>query len=157
VRENIAYGNLGASERAIERAAELANAHDFIQHLPDGYDTILGERGSTLSGGQRQRIAIARAAIRQAPIIILDEPTTGLDNASERAVTEALQRLTTGKTTFTISHNLQSVENADLILYLENGRIVEQGTHRELLDIGGRYTLLYREYGSKPEQFATIS
>jgi ATP-binding cassette, subfamily B, bacterial len=157
VRENIAYGNLGASERAIERAAELANAHDFIQHLPDGYDTILGERGSTLSGGQRQRIAIARAAIRQAPIIILDEPTTGLDNASERAVTEALQRLTTGKTTFTISHNLQSVENADLILYLENGCVVEQGTHGELLDIGGRYARLYQESGSKPERFATIS
>lgn len=127
IRENIAYGKLGATQPEIERAARIANAHDFILDLPQGYDTILGERGSKLSGGQRQRIAIARAAIRQSPIVILDEPTTGLDSASERAVNDALKRLTRGCTTFTISHNLTTVVDADLILYLEQGRILERG------------------------------
>lgn len=143
VRENIAYGWLGASDREIEAAARLANAHDFIRALPQGYDTILGERGASLSGGQRQRIAIARAAIRKAPIIILDEPTTGLDNENEQIVNEALDRLTTGRTTFLISHNLPTIVHADLILYLENGRIAEQGTHTELLRLGGRYAAMY--------------
>ncbi|AFY77270.1 ABC-type multidrug transport system, ATPase and permease component [Pleurocapsa sp. PCC 7327] len=105
IRENIAYGKLGATDAEIEQAAKIANAHDFIMNLPDGYETVLGERGCTLSGGQRQRIAIARAAIRKAPIVILDEPTTGLDNASEQAVNKALNRLTQGRTTFLISHN----------------------------------------------------
>ena len=153
VRENIAYGKLGATEREIERAARLANAHDFIVDLPQGYDTILGERGATLSGGQRQRIAIARAAIRQAPIVILDEPTTGLDRASERAVNTAFERLTQGKTTFIISHDLQAVRNADLILYLEGGRILERGTHSELMLLGSHYATLYRlqtTIGSRP-------
>lgn len=100
VKDNIAYGCLGASDLAIESAARLANAHDFIRALPEGYDTILGERGANLSGGQRQRISIARAAIRQAPIVILDEPTTGLDNENEHAVNEALDRLTQECTTF---------------------------------------------------------
>ena len=144
VRENIAFGKLGASDREVETAACLANAHDFIMELPDGYDTILGERGGTLSGGQRQRIKIARAAIRQAPIIILDEPTTGLDRASERAVNEAFEHLSLGKTTFIISHDLRAVENADLILYLEGGRILERGTHGELMGLGGHYATLYR-------------
>ena len=144
VRENIAYGKLGASDREVEKAARLANAHDFIMGLPDGYDTVLGERGGTLSGGQRQRIAIARAAIRQASIIILDEPTTGLDNASGRAVNTAFEHLTQGKTTFIISHDLQAVKNADLILYLEGGRILERGTHGELMGLGGHYATLYR-------------
>lgn len=143
VRENISYGCLGASDADIEAAARLANAHDFILHLPQGYDTILGERGASLSGGQRQRIAIARAAIRKAPIIILDEATTGLDNENEHIVNEALNRLTQGRTTFLISHNLQAIAHADLILYLENGRITEQGTHRELLRLGGRYAAMY--------------
>jgi ATP-binding cassette subfamily B protein len=144
VRDNIAYGKLGASEREVERAARLANAHDFIMDLPQGYDTVLGERGATLSGGQRQRIAIARAAIRQSPIVILDEPTTGLDTKSERAVMDALDRLTEGRTTFLISHNLRAVEHADLILYIEGGSIVEYGTHTELLGVGGRYATLYQ-------------
>jgi ATP-binding cassette subfamily B protein len=143
VRDNIAYGSLGASPEAVEWAARLANAHDFIQALPQGYDTILGERGATLSGGQRQRIAIARAAIRQSPIIILDEPTTGLDQQNEFEVNEALDRLTHGRTTFTISHNLRAVEQSDLILYLEKGRIFEQGTHAELMQLGDRYASLY--------------
>jgi ATP-binding cassette subfamily B protein len=143
VRDNIAYGCLGASDQEIEAAARLANAHEFILALPQGYDTILGERGATLSGGQRQRIAIARAAIRQAAILILDEPTTGLDNENSHSVNAALERLTQGRTTFFISHNLKAVEQADLILYLENGRIVEQGSHRELLALSDRYADLY--------------
>ncbi|MBF2073079.1 MAG: ABC transporter ATP-binding protein [Synechococcales cyanobacterium C42_A2020_086] len=144
VRENIAYGNLDASNAEIEAAARLANAHEFICNLPQGYDTLLGERGATLSGGQRQRIAIARAAIRRAPIVILDEPTTGLDNHSEQVVNDALRRLTRGCTTFTISHNLHAVEQVDRILYIENGRVLEQGTHTELLALNGRYAKLYQ-------------
>lgn len=144
VRENIAYGCLGASDVDVEAAARLANAHEFIVKLPQGYDTVLGERGATLSGGQRQRIAIARAAIRRAPIVILDEPTTGLDNHSEQVVNSALNRLTQGCTTFMISHNLQSVEQVDRILYVENGRVLEQGTHQELLQLGGRYAKLHQ-------------
>ena len=143
VRENIAYGKLGATELEVERAARLAGAHEFIQELPQGYDTILGERGATLSGGQRQRIAIARAAIREAPIIVLDEPTTGLDLASERSVNAAFERLTQGKTTFIISHDLQAIESADLILYLESGRILERGTHADLMGLGKHYATLY--------------
>ncbi|MFQ4142691.1 ABC transporter ATP-binding protein [Chlorogloeopsis sp. ULAP02] len=143
VKDNIAYGCLGASEQAIEQAARLANAHNFIMALPQGYDTVLGERGATLSGGQRQRISIARAAIRQAPIVILDEPTTGLDNENEHAVNEALERLTEGCTTFLISHNLKAVEKADSILYIEGGQILEQGTHAQLLRLGGRYAAMY--------------
>ncbi|WP_026736015.1 ABC transporter ATP-binding protein [Fischerella sp. PCC 9605] len=143
VRDNIAYGLLCALDEEIQAAARLANAHDFIMELPQGYDTILGERGATLSGGQRQRIAIARAAVRQAPIVILDEPTTGLDNENERLVSEALERLTQSRTTFLISHNLRAVEQVDLILYIEGGRIVECGTHKELMRFGGRYAAMH--------------
>jgi ATP-binding cassette subfamily B protein len=143
VRDNIAYGLTGATDEAIERAARLANAHDFILALPQGYDTVLGERGATLSGGQRQRIAIARAAIRSAPIIILDEPTTGLDNESDRLVSDALDRLTQNKTTLLISHNLRSAETADEIFYLEQGSILERGSHSELMQLNQNYARLY--------------
>ena len=144
VRENIAYGRLGATQAEIEAAAQLANAHEFILKLPQGYDTVLGERGATLSGGQRQRIAIARAAIRHSPIVILDEPTTGLDHHSEQTVNEALERLTQGCTTFTVSHNLRVTEQADLILYVEDGEIMEQGIHPDLICLKGRYARLYQ-------------
>ncbi|NJR22879.1 MAG: ABC transporter ATP-binding protein [Richelia sp. CSU_2_1] len=143
VKDNIAYGCLNATDAEIETAARLANAHDFIEGLPQGYDTILGERGATLSGGQRQRIAIARAAVRQSPIVILDEPTTGLDQENERAVSEALERLTQNCTTFWITHNLKAAEQADTILYIESGRVVEQGTHSELMLLGGKYAAMY--------------
>ena len=156
VRENIAYGKLGATEREIEWAAGLANAHEFILRLPHGYNTVLGERGATLSGGQRQRIAIARAAIRQAPIVILDEPTTGLDGASQRSVNGAFERLTQGKTTFIISHDLQAVKNADLILYLEGGRILERGTHGQLMHLEGYYATLYRLQTTVDQRVAEI-
>ncbi|MDY7014691.1 MAG: ABC transporter ATP-binding protein, partial [Cyanobacteriota bacterium] len=144
VRDNIAYGGSDVTDADIETAAHLANAHDFILQLPQGYDTLLGERGATLSGGQRQRIAIARAAIRNAPIVILDEPTVGLDNKSERAVTEALGRLTRESTTFLITHDLRSARNADRILYVEGGQICERGTHDELMRLGRRYAALYQ-------------
>ena len=143
VRDNIAYGDLAATDEDIERAARLANAHDFIMDLPEGYETVLGERGCTLSGGQRQRISIARAAVRNAPIVILDEPTTGLDQESEHLVNQALDRLTQGKTTFTISHNLKAIQDVDLILYMEKGQILERGTHRELIRLSGRYAAMY--------------
>jgi ATP-binding cassette, subfamily B, bacterial len=142
--DNIAYGAPGATREEVEAAARLANAHDFIRALPQGYDTILGERGVTLSHGQRQRIALARAAVRMAPLLILDEPTTGLDEENERAVLDALERLALGRTTFLITHDLRLAAGADLILYLEKGRVLERGTHAELMQAGRRYAAVYQ-------------
>jgi len=141
--QNIAYGKPEASRKEIVRAAELANAMEFIEKLPQGFDTIVGERGMTLSGGQRQRIAIARAIIRNTPILMLDEPTSGLDAASEKLVFEALDRLMEGKTTIVIAHRLSTVCRADVIFVVNEGKIVEQGRHKELLKAGGLYAELY--------------
>ncbi|MCC6166854.1 MAG: ATP-binding cassette domain-containing protein [Caldilineaceae bacterium] len=155
IRENIAYGAAGASNAEVEAAAKLANAHDFILALPQGYDTVLGERGATLSGGQRQRIAIARAAVRQAPLLIYDEPTTSLDNENEQAVVSALLQIATGRTTFWITHDLTLAEDADLILYIQDGRVQEQGAHAELMARDGRYAALYRiQLGSAAQSLA---
>nr|WP_232314902.1 ABC transporter ATP-binding protein [Picosynechococcus sp. PCC 7003] len=144
IRENIAYGIEDATMAKIEAAARLANAHDFILQLPQGYDTVVGERGTTLSGGQRQRLAIARAAMRQTPILILDEPTSGLDNVNEQLVFDALERLAENRTTFLVTHNLQLAIAADQILYLDQGQIREQGTHHELLARQGAYADLFQ-------------
>ncbi len=143
--QNIAYGKPEASRDEIIRAARLANAHEFIERAPEGYDTMVGERGVTLSGGQRQRIAIARAIIRNSPILILDEPTSGLDASSEKLVLEALGRLTAGKTVIVITHHLETIVKADVIFTLKDGRIVERGAHQQLLAQGGVYAHLYED------------
>jgi len=143
IRENIAYGRPDATLAEIEAAARAANADDFIRELEDGYDTLIGERGATLSGGQRQRIAIARALIRAAPILILDEPMTGLDVESEDKVRQALNRLMAGRTCVMITHDLQSIADADQVLLLEEGRIIGRGTHAELVASSTRYRRLY--------------
>jgi subfamily B ATP-binding cassette protein MsbA len=141
--QNIAYGKPEASRAEIIAAAKLANADEFIVQMPEGYDTMVGERGATLSGGQRQRIAIARAIIRNAPILILDEPTSDLDAASEELVFDALGRLMEGRTSMVIAHRLTTVRKADVIFVLDKGSIVEQGTHDQLLKQGGLYAELH--------------
>ncbi|HEX5577388.1 MAG TPA: ABC transporter ATP-binding protein, partial [Gemmatimonadaceae bacterium] len=144
VRNNIAYGSERTyTDEQVEAAAQAANAHRFISELPDGYATLLGERGTRLSGGQRQRLAIARALLRDPPILILDEATSALDTESERLVQEAVDRLLEGRTVFVIAHRLSTVVHADQILVLDRGRIIERGTHAELLSAGGAYHRLY--------------
>jgi subfamily B ATP-binding cassette protein MsbA len=141
--QNIAYGKPDADRAKIIRAAELANAHEFIEKMPEGYDTMVGERGVTLSGGQRQRIAIARAVIRETPILLLDEPTSGLDAESEQLVFEALDRLMQGKTCVVIAHHLATIQRAGVIFVVKDSSLAERGTHTELLAAGGVYAELY--------------
>jgi ATP-binding cassette, subfamily B, bacterial len=143
VWRNIAYGKPDATRAEILKAAELANAHEFIQEMPEGYDTIVGERGNTLSGGQRQRIAIARAVIRNTPILLLDEPSSGLDAASEKLVFDALDRLMEGKTSVVIAHRLSTISKANVIFVVDKGTIVQSGTQAELLQQGGLYAELH--------------
>lgn len=143
IAENIAYGKPDATDEEIARAAELANAAEFIDRMPEGYDTMVGERGVTLSGGQRQRITIARAIIRNAPILILDEPSAGLDSASEKLVFDALENLMQGRTSIVIAHRLATVRRADIIFVIDKGHVIESGTHEELLARGGLYSRLY--------------
>ena len=143
IRDNIAYGVMDASDEAIVRAAQAAHAHTFIQNLPEGYDTVVGERGVMLSGGQRQRLSIARALLRNTPLLILDEATSALDIESERHVQAALETLMRGRTSLVIAHRLSTVRKADKIAVLKNGAVIEEGVHQELLDSGGEYAQLY--------------
>jgi len=153
IRDNIAYGRPDASEDEIVAAANLANAHEFIARMPKGYDSLVGERGLTLSGGQRQRIGIARAIIRNAPILILDEPTAALDTESEKLVIDALERLMKGRTVITIAHRLSTIRDAHKIIVLKDGVVFEEGTHDELVARGGFYAELYRvQFGQPPPQ-----
>jgi subfamily B ATP-binding cassette protein MsbA len=152
IAQNIAYGKPEATHSEIVEAARLANADEFIDRLPEGYDTMIGERGVTLSGGQRQRIAIARAIIRNSPILILDEPSTGLDAASEKLVLEGLERLMENRTTIMVAHRLATIQKADVIFVLRDGAIVERGRHEELLAANGLYAQFYHLQSKKEDE-----
>jgi subfamily B ATP-binding cassette protein MsbA len=152
IRDNICYGRPDATYEEVTTAARLANADEFIEKMPLGYDTMVGERGLTLSGGQRQRIGIARAIIRNAPILLLDEPTAALDTESEQLVMQALGRLMKGRTVITIAHRLSTIRNADKIVVIKGGVVAEQGTHEELIALDGAYADLYAIQSGKREQ-----
>lgn len=141
--DNIRYGRENAADEEIFAASRAAHAHDFISVLPDGYQTVVGEKGVNFSGGQRQRLAIARAIIKNPRILLLDEATSSLDTESERLVQEALERLMEGRTTFVVAHRLTTIQRADRILVLNKGRLIEEGTHAELMDRKGLYHYLY--------------
>jgi ATP-binding cassette subfamily B protein len=157
IGDNIAYGRERATMDEIVAAAKLANAHEFISALEKGYETEVGERGDTLSGGQRQRIAIARAMVRNAPILILDEPLTGLDADSAAAVLEALERLVAGRTSLFITHQLYNVQHAHSVVVLDGGRIVQQGAHAELIGADGRYRSLFQAQTREVPQFRDVT
>ncbi|HYP14377.1 MAG TPA: ABC transporter ATP-binding protein [Bryobacteraceae bacterium] len=155
VRENIAYGRSGASDHEIIAAAQAAHAHEFIEELPDGYDTMLDEQGGNLSGGQRQRIALARAFLRNAPILLLDEPTSGLDAVTEAQLSETLEELARGKTTIVVAHRFSTIEKSDKIIVLEGGEVVQQGTHPELIAREGLYRQLFEAQAATAEETAS--
>jgi subfamily B ATP-binding cassette protein MsbA len=158
IRENIAYGRPGASDDEVIAAAKVANADEFISRMPHGYDSVVGERGDTLSGGQRQRIGIARAMIRNSPIMILDEPTAALDTESERLVIEGLERLMKGRTVIMIAHRLSTIRDADKIIVLKDGVVAEEGTNDELIARGGVYAELHRiQYETPPPRPAVAA
>ena len=144
VRNNICYGSENCSEEAIRQAADAAFALEFIEEMPKGFDTIIGESGARLSGGQRQRISIARAILKDAPLLILDEATSALDTESERKVQKALENLMKNRTTIVIAHRLSTIKNADRIIVMQEGRLVEEGTHDVLLDQNGVFSQLHR-------------
>jgi ATP-binding cassette, subfamily B, bacterial len=144
VAENIAYGRPEARRADIVAAAKAANAHEFVTRLPEGYDTVIGERGATLSGGEKQRLSIARAFLKDAPILVLDEPTSALDARTEARLLDTLDRLMEGRITFVIAHRLSTIRGAHRIIVIEDGEIVESGTHDELLERGGVYAELHR-------------
>jgi subfamily B ATP-binding cassette protein MsbA len=155
IRENIAFGRPQVGDEQIAAAAATASVTEFVQRLPDRYDTVIAERGTTLSGGQKQRIAIARAVVRDAPILLLDEPTSGLDATSERLVIDALERAAAGRTTLLVAHRLATLRLAHRVLVMDAGRIAETGTHAELLARNGLYAALHRvEF--KSEAFAPV-
>jgi ATP-binding cassette subfamily B protein/subfamily B ATP-binding cassette protein MsbA len=152
VRDNIAYGRPGATDAEVEDAARRANAHEFIARLPEGYGTVVGERGVRLSGGQQQRLAIARAILASPQILILDEATSNLDTESEQLIQASMADLLAGRTTFVIAHRLSTIRRADLILVMDDGRVVERGTHEELMDArGGYYEMVLRQMTSHGE------
>ena len=143
IRENISYGNVDATQEMIEKAAGIAQMHEFIQTLPEGYDTHVGERGATLSGGQRQRMSIARAVLLDPPILILDDSTSSVDARTESQIRMAMETVMEGRTTFVIAHRLSTVHRADIIIVMNDGQIAEQGTHQELLEHNGLYKEIY--------------
>ena len=153
VASNIAYGDLaGAPRTAVESAADAAFAREFINQLPQGFDTLVGENGVLLSGGQRQRLAIARALLKNAPILILDEATSALDTESERHIQAALDRVMKGRTTLVIAHRLSTIEKADVIMVMDAGKIVERGSHADLIALGGHYTRLHAMQFEEPTE-----
>jgi ATP-binding cassette, subfamily B, bacterial MsbA len=157
IRENIAYARPGASQADIELAARAAHAHEFIEHLPQGYETLVGERGVKLSGGQRQRVAIARAILKNPAVLILDEATSNLDTESEQLIEDALGKLLVGRTTLIIAHRLSTVRRADRLVVLDRGRIVEEGTHTELVELGGLYARLYQRQFRDTGMFTEVT
>jgi ATP-binding cassette, subfamily B, bacterial len=153
VAENIAYGSFHASPQEVIQAAQMAEAHEFIQHLPQGYETVVGERGQKLSGGQRQRLAIARAILKNPPILVLDEATSAVDNETEAAIQRSLEKITQNRTTIAIAHRLSTVRNADRIYVMEEGQLVEWGTHEELLTHQGIYASLWQVQMGQSQRF----